>query len=217
MGHGGQPLGYVFLPETDSDWPDYHRLQVTLRAVPTDAHFDPENVSLLARSASGGSEEVTVHHPWPREERFVACPGRVVLRDRRGKTIQAFTFGGEMLVQPEASLTLCTLQSPVPILALVRGDSASAELASEVEVVLATRRAAWDMRERAGVFDERLARVDPRDIYLASLQAVNKRLARLPHGESALGKQLAKFVAAELQGDEVTGWAGKAPELEDLL
>ena len=217
MGHASQVLGYNFLPESDADWPDYHRLQVVIRAEPTEAHFDPESVSLLARSTQGGSEEVIIHHPWPREEHLVACPGRIVLRDRLGKAVQAFTFGGVLQVQPEAERTLCTLESPVPILALLRNDSAPAELASEVELLLATRRAAWDMQGRGGAFDERLASVDPRVFYLGSLRAVDRRLARLPRGESPLGKQLAKYLAAELQGDEVTGYAGQAPELEDVL
>ena len=217
MEHSGQSLGYVFSPPAQADWPGHRQLQIILRAAPTEAHYDPESVSFLTASGSGGADLLTVHHPWPRAESHRICPGRVVLRDRHGKTVQAFTFGGELRIEPEDALTQCTLRSRVPILALLREDSVSTALAMEVEALLATRRAVWDMRQLPAAFEERLATADPVDVYLTCLQAVSKQLSHLPHLESAATHHLAHFVMAEIHGDAHSWQASNAPSLEELL
>jgi hypothetical protein len=160
-------LGYTFYPPRHHHDPGHPRLDITLRASPTELHFDPEKVELHIVSPTERIENLSVTHPWTGIRDFQVYPGRIVLRDRVDKTAKAFTFGGRLEIHPEDKQTVCTIQSNAPILSLTIDRSLAVMLAEEVEIMLAERRAAW--ANDISSFEDRLKSIDPSTFYLATL------------------------------------------------
>jgi hypothetical protein len=101
----------------------------------------------------------------------------VIWRDRKEKTKAAFTFGGELQIEPDETHTTCVTTSSAPILRVVRRFSLSTMLAVEIEVLLAERRAAWV--HDLGAFEKRLAAAEPPVLYRACLEALKEKFQKL--------------------------------------
>ena len=128
-------FGYSFEPDCSPDEPAHHRLRVVLRAHPTHAHYDPEHVSLPVITRLGEIEPLRVFHPWPADRDYTAAAGRVIVQDRLGKRVEAFTFGGPVLIDAEPEYVALQLDSPAPILALQFPGSVSDHLAAACEPI----------------------------------------------------------------------------------
>ncbi|MCC7358501.1 MAG: hypothetical protein IT317_03440 [Anaerolineales bacterium] len=200
-------FGYAFEPDCSPDAPAHSRLRVVLRARPTHAHYDPEHVTLPVVTRLGEIEPLRVFHPWPADHDYTAAAGRVILQDRVGKKVEAFTLGGRITLDAEPDYVVLQLDSPAPILALQFPASVSDHLAAAIEGLLAQRRAAHDMAGEPRQLEARLAALDPATLYQACLRSLADRLRA---GYVAVGERaLAPFVQhALLPG---------APPLEDLL
>lgn len=173
-------LGYQLTHSQQAGWPG-SRLAVCLPAEPTLDHYDPEEmVVALAQSHHEVETWAVRHGSLQRPADLRVCAGGVRLADRIGKTVQFFTFGGELRVEPGHLCTRCTLCSPAPIIPLVGADPAYLLLAVEAEALLAMRRAAWG-RQQASL-DARLACADPVELYAATLEAIRTRLRSYPVG-----------------------------------
>lgn len=197
---GPPGLGYVYYPPEHPRNPGHPRLDIFLRSEPTQEHFDPERVIVKVVSAYGGLEELRITHPWEGQRQHHVAAGRVIMQDRIGKEAESFCFGGKLTVQTEAgqepTLTTCVLTSPAPILAL-DGTSAASLLATEVEVVLAERRAAW--LQEPDELERRLAAADPLLLYHALLDELRSRFRHhLPSEDPAMQRFL-HFVRVESQ------------------
>jgi hypothetical protein len=206
-------LGYAFLTPAEPGrlgLSGSYALQVRLSAVPTNRHFDPEYVQLPAVEARALAP-VKVAHPWTGAERFSVCVGHILVRDRRLKAVEALTFGGQAAVDTQVTHTVCTVTSPAPILHLVPGPHMDPEgavtlLASEVEAILARRRASYAADEAS--FAARLGTAEPWRVYVAMLRAVRERLLERRSGGSAQDERdrlLASVVERYLQAAMDTG------------
>jgi hypothetical protein len=218
-------LGYTFHPRLYSHAPGHPQLDIVLRAKPTERHFDPIRVRLMVAVPDGGLKMATIrYHPQSREEHHQACAGFVAISDRRDKRVEAFTFGGDLHVMPQANLTLCVLTSPAPIIEilpqpLTHGPSVTTMLVDEVEALIARRRAAWDREQDPDAFDERLAAADPFVLYLACLQALNEHYAHFPYQEEdTLTHEFVAYLHGEIKTLVQTGkWPPDVPPLAKLL
>jgi hypothetical protein len=215
---GSAALGYFFHPRRHPESPGHPQLDVVLRPEPTRRHFDPEWIALKVAVQRARVGHLTVHHPWRRlSHRFRTCAGRVVWGDRKGETIAAFTFGGELRIQSKETYTLCTLASPAPILSVSRRFSIPAMLALEVEVLLAERRAAWvhDLES----YDKRLAAAEPSAIYRACLRALEEKFQDLTgQVEIEFLDRFTLFMCAERDRlGKVWGRSPDTPTLSELL
>lgn len=220
-------LGYTFHPRLYSHAPGHPQLDIVLRAKPTERHFDPVRVRLTVAAPGDGLELVTIwHHPESSEEHHRVCAGFVAISDRRDKRVEAFTFGGDLHVTPQADLTLCVLTSPAPIIEilpqpLTHGPSVATMLVDEVEALIARRRAAWEREQGPDAFDKRLAATDPFVLYLACLQALNENYAHLPHQhqeEDTLTQEFVAYLQGEIKTLDQTGkWPPDVPPLAKLL
>jgi hypothetical protein len=170
-------FGYLFSPNTSPDHPAHDRLTVVLRAHPTHAHYDPEHLTLPIITRLGEIEPLKLFHPWPVDKAYQVAAGRVILTDRVGKKVEAFTFGGGLTIDSEPGYVVAHLASPVPILALQFPDSVSDHLANAVEGLLAQRRAAFDMAGQPHELEARLARLTPAALYQACLHTLHQRLS----------------------------------------
>jgi hypothetical protein len=211
-------LGYHFYPKRYAHSPGHPRLDVILPATPSEEHYDPKRLRVPVTSIHEGVECITLHHPWhSATTRHRMCAGRVILWDRREKEVVAFTFGGDLSIEPGESHTTCTLTSPAPIILLTDEPTTPRLLAEEAEVLLARRRAAWEPNKKG--YEQRLATADPPVLYAACLEA----LSETPHTsgeeqEDEHARQLGRFVRAEIEAlREADLWPVLVPALDELL
>nr|MBN1230166.1 hypothetical protein [Anaerolineae bacterium] len=215
-------LGFRFHPKLDPHDPGYPGLDIFLHADPTGQHFDPERVGLTIAAVtpqSAGTEHLSIHHGWHGLDHYTVCASRIILHDRGDKIVEAFTFGGEVHITSEPGLTTVSLVSSAPILNLVHKYPLSIplRLASEVEVLLAQRRAEWAQRDPAR-FKLLLADVDPRTLYNSCLLALSERFAHFPKTRTEEIGQFIHFLQGAVQELKKAPVEGQAmPMLSELL
>lgn len=208
--------GYYFHSREHSDSPGHPRLDVFLRSVPTGKHFDPEKLSLTIASEHRGTESLKIRHPWSWLKQYRACAGRVILQDRKGKKVEAFTFGGDLRIESEETLTTCYLTSPAPILELMGTSSIPELMAEEMEIVFAERRARWEPDHTK--FYDRLAEVDPLTLYFAFLEALKGKFEPFTVLGDELVQQFAHFIQHEIKAlQDLHEWPIYLPTIDELL
>lgn len=213
--------GYRFQPRLDPRSPGHQRLDVFLRAQPTQEHFDPERLWLTltetGRSADmGPAGLVEMSHPWPGPASLRWTVGPIDLIDRRGKKVEAFGFGGSLHVESAAEMTHVVLESEAPILELLDEGSFPYLLAEEVEIVLAELRG--QARSGLAELETELGRADPLALYLACLSAIRARLSRIDRKGPPPYRRMLNAIDGELQAQRDQGRAPEhAPSLSDLI
>jgi len=211
-------LGYVFTPPCAPEYPMYRQLDVTLHAQPAERHYDPEVVRFKVASPIWGTEWIKVRHPWQRTDEHHVLPSCVVIRDRVDGIVEAFTFGGELNILAEGDRTACTLESTAPIFPLNNGSSVSTIFAEEVEILLAERRAVWDVEHPRVLFEERLAQVDSIDLYFACLERFQQVFSHYPFLQSESMLHFNHFIRSEIQSfRETHRWPLFVTPIEQLL
>jgi len=208
-------LGYIFSPPCHQGRPCHRRLDIVIQAMPTQNHCDPEIVFFMVPSARHKIEVIKVRHPWLWEQNLRVVASRVIMTDRTGKAVEAFTFGGDLQIVSEDEFTRCTLRSPAPILPCFSDSPFNTLLVEEVETLLAERREAWEEEHPTTFFDERLAASDPFILYLACLKAIHNKYIQLPANYL---DEFTHFLQVEMQAlhDERL-WPSYLPPIEKLL
>ena len=207
-------LGYSFLPAAEPYDIGHAQLNVVIRPAPTEKHFDPEVVVCTVAAPSGGVQTLRVHQPWILDTTYRVCAGHIILEDRKGKQVTAFTFGGTLHIDSDVHRTVCHFTSPAPILEHSRQrDTLEVLLGEEAEILFAERRAA--ARNQDDGFDTRLAAADPQQLYLACLTALRDKIDQWPAWEEPIHLEFKHFLHTTLkrQIDE----ALEIPALTDLL
>ncbi|MEJ2149397.1 MAG: hypothetical protein P8Z40_07935 [Chloroflexota bacterium] len=213
----GDELGYLLHGRQHPSELGFPELTINITSQPTGQHFDPEHVVFPVVDPLGQIGHLTVFHPWRQGKTYRVCAGRIVLRDRLNKRVEAFSFGGELEVTTEKSHTACLLRSPAPIFELVDLDGLSVTFISTLESLLARQRVTWDCDD-AG-YEHRLASVKPDALFTAALVGVAAQLDHTPsegrgehlHGEAAeIDKAIENMQAVGL-------WPPVPPTLDDLL
>lgn len=111
-------------------------------------------------------------HPWHRELNYQVYAGFIILEDRKGKKVEAFTFGGSLQIQTREEITICTFESEAPILEMGMKDPMRELLVEEVDIILAERSAAALPDERG--FEKRLAQVNSCMLYYTSAEVFHR-------------------------------------------
>ncbi len=208
--------GYYFHSREYSNSPGHPRLDVLLRSVPTGKHFDPEKLSLTVAPKHKGTELLRVQHPWLGQDQYRACAGHMILQDRKGKKVEAFTFGGDLRIESEEMLTACFLTSPAPILVLIGTSSIPMLLAVETEIVFAERRANCELDR--STFKDRLTAADPFTLYCICLEALKKKFERYPSRGVEFIQQFVNFLNTEIKTlHELDKWPVSMPTVAEIL
>jgi hypothetical protein len=209
-------LGYDFHPGTADRFPGHPQLDITLWEVPTQRHFDPEQVHFEI-TGNGRPEKLTISHPWTGPRQFRVCAGRIYIDDRKHKRVEAFSFGGNLEITTQQALTICRLSSTAPIFDMVKLDSLSTIMAMEAEVLLAERRADWDP-QHPHTFEQHLATAVPLQLYACCLTVMHEKFAHYHKHHNPLYHQLTHFVTSEINLLQDTGqWPPIVPRLEEIL
>lgn len=210
-------LGYIFYPHKTPDHPGHPRLDVIIPAAPTYRHFDPQKVQFQVTSVTDGIEHLKIHHPWTMGKSYRVCAGRVFLTDRKGKRVEAFSFGGELQIASETDKTVCALVSEAPIFALFTTHDLPMWFVAEVEALLARQKAHWEPQHPHS-YETHLAAVEPFPLYVACLHALQARVAHLPDGADELDHFGQRFVRAEIKRLQDEGaWPLLPPTLAQLF
>lgn len=215
-------LGYRFHPAPDDRALGHPGLDFNLYGRPTEAHFDPEHAEITAVQPDGGAGRLVIGHGWPGPPRLRVCAGPVSLRDRRAHAVEAFSLGGDLTVDVQATYTACRLTSAAPVFRLTRipgidREDVESMLVEEFEALLARRSARWvdDPTE----YHHRLAVVQPTLLYAVALSAIAARLGHIPFDRRPQQYHLTgTAIREEIQRLQAThGWPSPLPALEDVL
>jgi hypothetical protein len=208
--------GYFFHPQERPDSPGHPQLDVFLRSVPTEKHFDPTKMTLNVALEHKDIEFIKVHHPWSLHEQYQACAGRIILQDRKGKIVEAFTFGGDLRIESKEEVTIGILTSPAPILELTSTSSIPSILAEETEIIFAERRAKWEPDHAA--FIKKLIVADPLALYCASLEYLGVKYEHSHVRDDGAIQHFDQFVHDEIEAlQELHKWPEQLLTVAELL
>jgi hypothetical protein len=208
--------GYSFLDAPHPDSFGYSGLVIAIREKPTGQHFDPEMIHLHLCDATGGMRGTTLswHSPRPASDRV--CLSRVILADRFDQRVEFLTFGGLLEMTPDRDKVVYTLRSPAPVLEIL-GQEASIpdQLAFETESLLSREAARWGRDDRG--FEQRLAKVEPMQLYVAVLHSLLQRHKQIEAMEIVY-PDLDDALLNEKRWLKARGlWPDKPPMPSDLL
>ena len=211
-------LGYVFYPLEIGDHPGCRRMDVIIQEKPTNRHYDPEKAQYHVAVPTGNIEHLTISHPWALGTRYRVCAGRIILSDRKGKRVEAFSFGGDLQILSASDHTVCGLQSTAPIFPLFTTADLPMWITAEAEILLAQQKAHWDPTH-PHVFEEKLVQAKPFLLYASCLKAIQDKAAEHFYSEAReLAQQGVHFVDAEIRRLRDEGrWPKQLPTPAQLL
>jgi hypothetical protein len=211
-------LGYVFYPYESIEHPGHPRMDVIIHKKPTLRHFDPEEATYLIASHKGHKlDHIHVSHPWTQTKEYQVCAGRIILKDRKGKRVEAFSFGGDLQIASNGQETVCVLKSPAPIFYLGQIRCLSSWLTSESEIILARQKARSDSVNH-NYFEEHLAQIDPLLLYASSLLLMQGRPCDCFLEEGELEHECAQFIRSEIKRlKESDQWPLLVPTPDELF
>jgi hypothetical protein len=211
-----EDLGYLFIPRKNDNGVGYSRFEAILRSHPTEEHFDPEVLRLRVVSAFGGIEHLYINHPWVGEEHYRAIVSHVLLRDRKNKTVNAYTYGGDLRIEVNQDQTTCVLVSPATIFRMEGIISIPSLVAQETEALLAE--IAAESKTDHMVFEDKVSTIDPLLLYGASLISMNSKYLDFEHKYFNHILNLIQFIRHEINRLQGSGELPvPIPELVDLF
>lgn len=186
-------IGYLYhYPRLDHPT-DNFRLDIFVASLPTELHFDVQHALFFTTMPDETIEKITVTHPWTYKNTAQVCAGVVVMEDRNKEKKEAFTFGGNLKIKTEESQTICTLTSSAPILEINDSTPLKHFFVEELEMLLAEQRATHlDHHD----YEKQLGNADPRELYLACLEALRQKFEDFPHKDEK-NREFFAFLNAE--------------------
>jgi hypothetical protein len=190
-------FGFYFHQFQQEGWEwGYQRLEVNLQSDPTGQHYDPESLRVRIVDLDKRIDHVRIYHPWRGRERFQIVIDEVVLRDRKDKVVEAFTFGGQLSIQSDDQCTHCSLESPVPIIDLRDDNNTASLLAEEAIALIARRQAEWEYEPEK--FEARLANASIEGIYFGVLKDLEKKYREFPEEERVASQDFLAFLQHQM-------------------
>jgi hypothetical protein len=190
-------FGYFFhVPMEGLEWGS-PQLDVNLRGDPTGRHYDPEQLRLRTINKDQRIEYSKIYHPWPGESQLKVAVGDIVLRDRKEKTIEVFTFGGVLKIERSGECTKCSILSPVPIIDLRDDHLETHLLAQESKALIAQRRIDWD-KDLEG-FEERIAETDAQRLYYGILRSLEVEFRNYPKDDRINTQDFLQFLERQIE------------------
>ncbi len=210
-------IGFFFYPSTEGYPLGYPQLEIHLYDDPTQRHYDPERADFVVAGLEGGRERLTISHGWHGPKSYRACLGRIMLHDRKGKVVEAFSFGGQLTIANQEGVTICTLVSDAPILDLVTPQNITTRLVSEFEALLARLQASW--KQHPAAFFRKLAYLGPQTLFIAGLVSMAQAYEEIPRSARNGNIREEDHVVHEaidvLKKQDL--WPAEPASLEDLL
>ncbi len=170
-------IGYLYhYPRLDHASENF-RLDIFVASIPTELHFDVQHAHFFVKTPENAIERLTISHPWTYKKDEQVCAGVVIMEDRNKVKKEAFTFGGNLKIATEETHTTCVLTSTAPILDIIDAMPVQRFFVEELEIILAERRAVYADHHD---YETYLGAADPRELYLASLEALLQKFENFP-------------------------------------
>ncbi|MGD9091836.1 MAG: hypothetical protein PVF74_03235 [Anaerolineales bacterium] len=209
-------LGYWFHP---SDWgyaPGGNRLDIVIKESESGIQFTPQIIHIPVKSKHDAIESLVIGHPWKFANDYRACAGLVEILDQKDEKIEAFTFGGRLVIEEYQGLTMCILTSSAPILEISSATTNLMMLIEEIEILFAERSAA--MLSDPHAFERNLVSADPMELYLACLDSLIGKFEHFSHKENPRILRFLNFLHAEKSRLKKEGLLKLyVPSLEEIL
>ena len=177
--------------------PGGNRLDVVLHETPNKAEFGTQKVDLPVKSGGKFIENIKITHPWNYQQKYQVCAGLVAIITDRGEVTEAISLGGNLSIEPREGYTICTLESPAPILVITGAKPIEKLFVDEIEILLAGRKAAW--LDDPNAYDQRLINADPMELYTAILNSMIEKFEHSHHKDNLQISELLNFLHDERQ------------------
>ena len=214
-------LGYVFWPIQYPHALGHPRLDITLTSVPSNLHFDPKEVHLyitpsLDKTQPKSIEHLKISHPWTHRTSYRVAPGMLFIEDRKGKKVEAYSFGGNLQIKSDDATTKCIIESEAPILEIMETNPVVMMLVEEVEIIFAKRRVIW-AHDREG-FEARLADIHPELLYASCLEVLRSKFGE-SHKSDVMGiREFYRAIDSERRSRMQEGlWPDEVPSISEIL
>jgi hypothetical protein len=130
--------------------------------------------------------------------------------------VQFFTFGASLEAAHITGETVCSLRSRAPVLRITGPQyTVPDQLAFETEVMLAELKARWIPNEEG--FTRRLAKVEPFELYTASLQSILVRYRQSQPLREMFHDLYGALVEEKGRLIKTAQWPATPRTMEDLL
>ena len=174
-------IGYFYhYPQLDHKT-DKFRLDIFISAEPTEKHFDVKRAYFFIKKEKGIMEKITIRHPWDYKKIERVCAGVIIMEDRNKEKKEAFSFGGDLNIEPQEAQSVCVLTSSAPILNISDATPTQTFFIDELEILFAERRATFANHR---IFEAQLSNADPLKLYLASLKTLIQKFEKFPHKDN---------------------------------
>lgn len=214
-------LGYRFLPASYPQAIGHPKLEINILCVPSEEHFDPKIVlvpifTTISSVHPHQIEQLKVFHPWAYHGVYQVAPGLITISDRKGKKVEAYSFGGTMTIEADENCTTCMIQSDAPIVEVARARPAVIKLVQEVEILFAGRRVEW--AEDLAAFEARLVDVPVSTLYAVILNELETRYDKAQSGKPIADREFQDIIEGEKQHMKSAGrWPEKIPSVSEIL
>ncbi len=214
-------LGYRFVAGRNPESIGYPRLEINILCAPSERHFDPKiaQISIFTLKDSVRPHKINqleIYHPWVYRDTYQVAPGLVTLADRKGKKVEAYTFGGKLTVDSDEYCTSCVLQSDAPIIEINHTNPVIMKFIEEVEIILAEQRAnqATDLEG----FEARLEKVPVSKLYIACLMELEKKIKDAQGSGGDVDRKLLDLIEGERRFMRKEGsWPENPPSFSKIL
>jgi hypothetical protein len=209
-------LGYWFSPSEWEHAPGGNRLDIVIKKSASGFQYNPKNIHLPVKSEKDAIESLIIGQPWMFANTYRACAGLVEIIDWKDEKVEAYTFGGNLVIENHNGLTMCILTSSAPILDISSAATDLMMLIEEIEILYAERRAV--MLSDSHTFERRLAIADPLALYLASIDALIGKIEHFSHKENSQYLRFLNYLHAEKSRLQDAGLRElDVPSLEEIL
>ncbi len=214
-------LGYRFVPGRNPQSIGCPRLEINILCAPSERHFDPKITQIPIFTSKESVrphkiEQLEIYHPWVYRDTYQAAPGLVTLTDRKGKKVEAYTFGGKLTIDSDENCTTCVIQSDAPIIEISYANPAIMKFIEEVEIILAEQRAnrAADLAD----FEARLEKVPVFKLYVACLMELVKKIKDAQGGGGSVDRKFSDLIEGEKRFMRKEGsWPENPPSFSGIL
>ncbi|MGB2965088.1 MAG: hypothetical protein WBB69_14000 [Anaerolineales bacterium] len=207
-------IGYLYHYPALGHPTDKFRLDIFISDMPTGKHFDVLRVYLIAEQPNGELERLKISHPWYFENSYRICGGKVIMEDRKGKKVEAFSFGGQLTIHVKEMQTECILVSPAPILEISENTPLQVLFIEELELLLAEYRAE---NPNGHDFELHLCDADPFSLYIACIKELIEKFKLFPDKDEKYLQFLTYLQKEEHRLHAAGLLYGPIPRLEDIF
>jgi hypothetical protein len=224
-----QRYGYLLHPSRYDPALGHAGLDIYVADSDPKRFFDTQGALFSVTDGEKVKPLLLLHPARQAQQRFQVVFGRYYLLAHDGDMVEGMCLGGSLEVSTHDTITHGFLTSAAPIFQIDQDGGLAATLDPLVQVELAKMRAEWTGSDAA--FDRRLAKLEPMDLFVASLDLLHGYLHNQPQAissdqvlveRSAVRRAIRTLKAANQWPQsvptlrELMGWSSLSPDVQPV-